>query len=139
MAVTNAYILCKNHTNLTVSSVKDFQIDLAKALIGEYCSCKRIGRPPAIPPAQRFCEDHFPRRGAVKPHRCYYCHHHRGKQRHETVWYCNTCQLFCATMEEIRRTVFSCITVVFTETSASNNNVNVSYLSYVSTLVMFLP
>ena len=56
VAVTNAYILCKKHTNLTVSSVKDFRIDLAKALIGEYCSRKR-----------RFCKDHFPRRGAVKP------------------------------------------------------------------------
>ena len=94
VAVTNAYILCKNHTNLTVPSVKDFRIDLAKALIGEYCSRKRIGRPSAIPPAQRFCEAHFPRRGAEKPHRCYYCHHHRGKKRHETVWYCNSCQLF---------------------------------------------
>ena len=45
VAVTNAYVLCKNHTNLTVPSVKDFRIDLAKALIGEYCSRKRIGRP----------------------------------------------------------------------------------------------
>ena len=35
--------------NITVSSVKAFRIDLAKAPIGEYCSCKRIVRPSAIP------------------------------------------------------------------------------------------
>ena len=42
--------------HLTVAMVKDFRIDLAKALIGEYCSRKR-----------RFCKDHFPRRAAVQP------------------------------------------------------------------------
>ena len=56
---SNAYKLCKNHTSLTVPTIKAFRIDLAKALIGEYCSRKRIGRPSVIPPAQRFCEDHF--------------------------------------------------------------------------------
>ena len=94
VAVTNAYILCKKHTDLTVPSVKDFRIDLAKGLIGDYCSRKRVGRPAVVPSAQRFCEDHFPQRGAEKSHRCYHCQHHRGKQRRETIWYCNTCQVF---------------------------------------------
>jgi len=79
VAVTNAYILCKKHTDLTVPSVKDFRIDLAKGLIEDYCSRKRVGRPAVVPSAQRFCEDHFPQRGAEKSHRCYYCQHHRGK------------------------------------------------------------
>lgn len=94
VAITNAYILCKSDTDLSVPSVKEFRVDLAKALIANYCSRKRAGRPSMIPSARRFCEDHFPTRGADKPRRCYYCHHHRNKQRHETVWHCNTCQLF---------------------------------------------
>ena len=89
VAVTNAYILCKNHTNFTVPSVKDFRIDLTKTLIWEYCSRKRIGRPSAIPPAQRFCEDHFPWKGAEKPHCCYYCPPAQGK---EEAWKCMVLQ-----------------------------------------------
>ena len=50
-AVTNAYVLCKHHTYLSVPSLKDFRIDLAKALIGDYCSRKRPGRPSATPTA----------------------------------------------------------------------------------------
>ena len=38
VSVTNAYILCKHHTSLSVPSVKDFHVDSAKALIGDYCS-----------------------------------------------------------------------------------------------------
>ena len=34
VAVTNAYIWCKNHTSLSIPSVKEFRVDLAKALIG---------------------------------------------------------------------------------------------------------
>ena len=93
VAVTNAYILCKHHTSLSVPSVKDFRVDLAKALIGDYCSRKRPGRPSMVPSAQRFCEDHFPKRGADKPRRCHYCQHQK-KQRHETVWHCSSCQVF---------------------------------------------
>ena len=33
VAVTNAYIMCKNHTSLSIPSVKEFRVDLAKALI----------------------------------------------------------------------------------------------------------
>lgn len=94
VAVTNAYVLCKNHTSLSVPSVKSFRVDLAKALIGDYCSRKRAGRPSVTPSARRFCEDHFPTRGADKPRRCHYCHHHRGKQRHETIWHCPSCKVF---------------------------------------------
>ena len=54
---------------------------------------KRPGRPSMVPSAQRFCEDHFPKRGADKPRRCHYCQHQK-KQRHETVWHCSSCQVF---------------------------------------------
>ena len=93
-AVRNAYVLCKHHTYLSVPSLKNFRIDLAKALIGDYCSRKRPGCPSATPTAHRLCEDHFPTKGASKPRRCFYCQHHRGKQRHETLRQCKTCGVF---------------------------------------------
>ncbi len=93
VAVTNSYILCKEHTDLRVNSIKDFRTSLAKELIGEYSSRKRPGRPSILPPTRRFCHAHFPMRGAEKVHRCHYCHKYR-HERHDTVWYCQDCQLF---------------------------------------------
>ena len=94
LVITNSYILCTKHTHLNITSTKQFRSDLAKALIGRYCSRKRPGRPSlSLPPATRFCADHFPVRGAEKGHRCTYCHNHHSR-RQETVWYCNTCKKF---------------------------------------------
>ena len=38
VAITNAYILGKNHTDLSIPSLKSFRLDLAEGLIGEYRS-----------------------------------------------------------------------------------------------------
>ena len=98
VAVTNAYILCRHFTDLRIKHIKDFRVELAIALIGDYCSRKRSGRPAKHPVSKRFCQAHFPKRGAEKAHRCHFCHNTR-KQRRSTVWYCNDCKLFlCHTL-----------------------------------------
>ena len=93
VVVTKSYILAKNHSSLTVKSVKDFRIALARSLIGDFNNRKRRGRPSANPnpPSSRFCPDHFPKR-AERKGRCVYCYHHRRHARHETYWYCDLCQ-----------------------------------------------
>ena len=93
VAITNTYILCHYHTDLGVKSTKDLRVDLAQALIGDYSSRKRLGRPSRNPQPKRFCQHHFPTRGASTPHRCYYCHNFR-HERHATVWYCKDCEFF---------------------------------------------
>ena len=93
LAITNSYILCRLHTDLHIDSTKNFRVTLGKELIGGYCSRKRPGRPSAAPAPKRFCQAHFPVRGADKVHRCHYCHKYR-KERRSTVWYCKDCDLF---------------------------------------------
>ena len=79
VAVTNSFILCRQHTDLHITSTKDFRATLAKELIGGS--------------SKRFCQTHFPVRGADKVHRCHYCHKYRN-ERHSTIWYCKDCELF---------------------------------------------
>ena len=93
LAITNSYILCRLHTDLQMDSLKSFRTVLAKELIDDYSSRKRPGRPSALPPSRRFCQSHFPMRGADKVHRCHYCHKYRN-ERHETIWFCTDCRLF---------------------------------------------
>ena len=108
VAVTNSYILCKNFTDLNISDLKSFRAELAKGLIGNYCSRKRCGRPSlSLSQSKRFCLAHFPVRGADKQHRCHYCSKYR-QQRHGTVWYCN---YFYATMAKTT-TVFYATTSI---------------------------
>ena len=93
VAITNSFILCKHHTDLGIRTMKDFRTNLAKGLIGDYCSRKRPGRPRTVSQPKRFCSEHFPTRGAERGHRCHYCHNHK-RERHDTVWYCKECNLF---------------------------------------------
>ena len=48
VTITNTYILCKHHTQLNITSTKDFRVELAKSLIGSYYSRKRPGRPSVL-------------------------------------------------------------------------------------------
>ena len=94
VAVINSFILCKHFTHLGTKDLKTFRTQLAKSLIGSYCSRKRPGRPSqSAPPPKEFCSSHFPERGSDKQHRCHYCSNYKHK-RHGTVWYCNDCKLF---------------------------------------------
>ena len=94
VAIINSFILCKHFTDLGPYDLKSFRTELAKSLIGSYCSRKRPGRPSqSAPPPKRFCSSHFPVRGSEKQRRCHYCSKYRN-ERHGTLWYCNECKLF---------------------------------------------
>ena len=105
LAITNTYILCKNHTHLNILSTKTFRFELAKSLIGSYSSRKRPGRPSLTPIPKRFkVADHFPckrvEKGEKKGHKCCHCRAQYDRRR-ETVWHCNTCNKFlCHTGRE---------------------------------------
>ena len=61
VCVTNAYVLCKNHSSLDVPSLKGFRTDFAKSVVDNYMSQKRAGhRLSSTPLSQRFCDSHFP-------------------------------------------------------------------------------
>ena len=63
----------------------DYRIELAKQLIGNYCSRKRLGRPPSssVPPPKRITLSHFPAK--TTKGRCAHCKNGR------TVWHCGQC------------------------------------------------
>ena len=95
LSITNAFILCKHHTNLNIITMKDFRSQLASSLIGSYSGRKRRGRPSTTLPMTKRMSlfDHWPMRGAEKSHRCHYCQVQM-KRRRETVWKCSTCDIF---------------------------------------------
>ena len=93
VAITNMYLLCRDYTNLPYNTTKEFRVDLAKDLIGNYNSRKRLGRPSTTSSVKKFCQHHFPVRGAERVHRCHYCSRYCQRRR-ETVWYCQDCELF---------------------------------------------
>ena len=91
LAITNAFILTKHDSNMTLTSLKEFQVTLAKELIGSYSSRKRRGRQPDNTAPTPFSAAHFPKRSDVR-RRCDLCL--KNKERHETTWYCDTCKVF---------------------------------------------
>ena len=95
VAVTNCYILSRHHSNSTAKTVKDFRANLAKDLIGNFNNRKRRGRPSStrtsLSSSSSFSTDHFPKR-SEKRKRCHYCYHYRQHERHESHWYCSTCE-----------------------------------------------
>ena len=76
VAITNAFILCKEFSTSNLDNVKTFRVELAKQLIGEYNSRKRPGRP-SITTSKRFCQEHFPVHGSDTGHCCHYCSKYR--------------------------------------------------------------
>ena len=102
-AITNSYILYHHYVDkpdIQTGDLKTFRVELAKSLISDYCSRKRPGRLSTSVPTKRFCQAHFPTKGAEKGRRCYYCYTYN-HVRHETVWYCRDCNHFlCHTGKE---------------------------------------
>ncbi len=91
VSVLNTYIL-----RLFVPAVgksfpnyKEFRVELAKLLVGDYIGRKRIGRPSLIPApsAKKPNLTHFPRK--TNTGRCHYCYS-RGIRR-STSWICTGC------------------------------------------------
>ena len=69
LCIVNTYIMCKDHTDLTKTNLKEFR-------------------------SKQKCFsviEHWPTRGAERSHRCHYCQTHLSRRR-ESVWKCQTVQ-----------------------------------------------
>ena len=97
VAITNAFILMKNHTsNGSKLTIKDFRLELASQLIGEYCSRRRRGRTSS----SSICSlplRHFPIKvdddsnpAKRKRGNCAHCRQTK-KRRMNTSWFCREC------------------------------------------------
>ena len=63
VAVTNSYILFHQYVE---NPLPDLRVELAQSLIADYCSRKCPGHPSLSASIKRFCQAHFPVRGAGK-------------------------------------------------------------------------
>ena len=98
IAITNAHILQKNFCPENVhKNVKEFRLQLARELMGDYSSCCRAGRRPSqiITLPLR----HFPIRIPDESHRknfkrgrCAYCK--ESHLRKDTTWFCRECEVW---------------------------------------------
>ena len=100
VSISNTYILFKNYvvrsdSPATARCLKEFRLQLAKDLIADYSSRKRLGRG-----ASERCNlplRHYPMKNKTASNRsirCHYCSHVRQpSRRKETVWYCGDCKL----------------------------------------------
>ena len=105
VAIVNIF-LCKHFTHLGITDLKTCT-ELAKSLIGSYCSRKRPGQPTqATPPPKRFCSSHFPVRGSDKQHQCHCCGHYKNK-RHGICGTAMTASYSCVTMAKMMTVSFS--------------------------------
>ena len=97
VAIINSYILSKFFPSLKQKNLKEFRVQLANELIGQYNSRKRRGRPCHYQPVKGFNRSHFPTKAAKTGNRCHFCIKYRCTRR-ETVWECKDCNLyFCHT------------------------------------------
>lgn len=59
VAITNAFVLYKDYAGSPrVKTIRDFRVELAKELIGDYCSRCRAGRRESV--LHNLCLRHFP-------------------------------------------------------------------------------
>ena len=97
VAIANSYILVKYHTtNGSKVKIKNFRTDLAKQLIGNYCSRRRRGRKSASS-IRPLPLRHFPAKvdddinpGKRRRGNCAYCRQAK-KKRMNTSWFCREC------------------------------------------------
>ena len=59
VAITNSFILCKHHTDLGIQDIKTFRVELAKLLIGDYCSRKHSSRAVPQKTSKKFAQHTF--------------------------------------------------------------------------------
>ena len=95
VSITNAYILYKNfRSSPTLKNIKEFRLQLARELMGDYCSRRRAGRGGgAIVPLQL---QHFPIRvetpSKKKRGRCVKCR--QQNRRIDSSWFCRECTVW---------------------------------------------
>ena len=94
VAITNAYILMKNcNSSCPFKDFKSFRLQLAKDLIGEYCSRRRRGHGGTVIHPLPFW--HYPIRldadNDESRHPWGPCAHHNIHRRVFSSWYCREC------------------------------------------------
>ena len=93
VTITNAFILYRGWSGATEITIKQFRIQLAKELIGEYCSRYRAEYNGSLIKPLPF--SHFPMKitatspGQRNRGRCTYCY--QQKKRCDSQWYCHEC------------------------------------------------
>ena len=97
VAITNTYILLRQFSEYPVTNIKDFRIELAKQLIGDYCSRRRPGRGGGL--LRPLPLRHFPikvksdtRHNWHKRGRCARCK--ATNRRVDSVWWCEECSVW---------------------------------------------
>ena len=104
VSITNAYIMYKmSGTNRILKNIKDFRLELARQLIGEFSNRRRAGRVSRIIkplpilhfPTRIRCDNSISKRG-----KCTHCSRFH-RRRTNTTWYCKECQVWlCHTGHE---------------------------------------
>ena len=93
VAITNTYILLKSSGSCPFKDFKSFRLQLAKDLIGEYCSRRRRGRGGTVIHPLPF--RHFPIRldndGPRRPRGNCALHRDVHHRRVSTTWFCREC------------------------------------------------
>ncbi len=105
VSITNAFILQKHYCpDMSFQHVKDFRLQLAKELIGDYCSRKRAGR--GVGTMCPLPLRHFPSKIPVDEGSLGLDKHKRGRcwntrtQSVKTPWFCRECNVWlCHTGE----------------------------------------
>ena len=94
VAITNTYVLLRQFTEYPIKHIKDYRIQLAKLLIGDYCSRRRPGRSGGL--IRPLPLRHFPikisdpnRQNWHKRGRCERCK--AANKRADTMWWCQEC------------------------------------------------
>ena len=86
ISVLNSFVLHRySPCTSKILNYLDFRVQLAKELIGNYCSRKTVGRPlsTGVAAPKRITTLHFPSK--TKRGRCQYC------KKRFTVWFCSDC------------------------------------------------
>ena len=101
VSITNAHILHSRYcvpSNVTAENLrlKQFRLQLAQSLIGDYYGRQRIGRPSTssvpLPQPIPHQPSHFPSKRSQK-WQCAYCNYYRNPPcRRESRWYCGDCE-----------------------------------------------
>ena len=146
VAITNSFILQKHFCqDSRHKNILDFRLQLAKELIGEYCSRRRPGRGAGV--IRSLPLRHFPttipldtttKLAKHKRERCAHCR----DSRVDSSWYCPECQVwlchtgdktvfFCGTLDICERYIymyyhvrsamlFTCLNVIFINIASSS-------------------
>ena len=93
VAITNSYILHKHYSPTPIKTVKEFRLQLARELLGDYCSRHRPGRTGGI--QKSISLRHFPSTinqddsQRAKRGRCEQCK--ANHLRKDSAWFCREC------------------------------------------------